>query len=278
MPRPPLQLASPRAPGPAPVVLRVDAARMITALVLIAFAAEWALVLADATINYAKWTELSPIRRFFNITREDGLASWFGVTQTWMAALTLGLITWVVARGGAPRWKVRAWGAVTLFFGYMAMDDGSKLHERLGSAFDEYAADHGPSEQVLALFPSYPWQLLVLPFFVGMGLFMAWFLWRELAERRPRLMVAAAVGLMAAAVVLDFFEGMDPEDALNLHTHIRLAFGLSEYDVSHFSKSIEECMEMMSITLLWAVFLRFLAGAAPELRVVLGPPAGGAPG
>lgn len=272
MQRSSLQLASPRAPGPAPVVFHIDAARAITALVLIAFATEWALVLADATINYAKWTDLSPIRRFFNITREDGLASWFGVTQTWMAALTLGLITWVVARSGAPRWKARAWGAVALFFGYMAMDDGSKLHERLGSAFDEYAESHGPSERVLELFPSYPWQVLVLPFFVGMGLFMAWFLWRELAEWRPRLMVAAAVGLMGAAVVLDFFEGMDPENALNLHTHIRLAFDLSEYDVSHFSKSIEECMEMMSITLLWAVFLRFLAGAAPELRFVLHPP------
>lgn len=271
MPRTPLRLISARheVTAPAPAVLSLDAKKAITALVVVCFALEWGLVLADATLNYAKWTELSPIRRFFNITREDGVASWFAVTQTWTAALTLALLTWVVAKSAAPRWKARAWGAVCLFFGYMAMDDGSKLHERLGSAFAEYAESHVPSEEALALFPSYPWQLLVLPFFAGMGLFMAWFLWRELAAWRPRLMVAAAVGLMAAAVGLDFFEGMDPEHALNAHTHIRVAFELTEYDVSHFSKSIEECMEMMSITLLWAVFLGVLARAAPDLRVEL---------
>jgi len=256
-------------PDPRPVILQVDPGKLIATVFLTCVGIEVGLVIADATINYAEWSELSPVRRFFNITREDGVASWFAVTQTWMEAVTLALLTWIAAASGEGRRKVAAWSILTAFFGYMAMDDGAKFHERVGSAFKD-AAESGAvaNEAALSLFPSYPWQLLFIPFFASVGLFMAVFLWREIDALGPRLMVAAAVGLMAAAVGLDFFEGMDPEHPLNAHTHIRETWGLTDYDVSHFSKSFEEFFEMLSNTLLWCVFLGRLRHMAPDLRFI----------
>ena len=53
---------------------------------------ELSLVVLDAVVNYGELTELGPLKRLFNITREDGLATWFMVTQTFVAALVLWLI------------------------------------------------------------------------------------------------------------------------------------------------------------------------------------------
>ena len=55
----------------------------------------------------------------------------------------------------------------------MAVDDGAQLHERLGSTFKAMREDVGSS---LDFFPSYPWQILFLPIFGTLGLFMLWFL------------------------------------------------------------------------------------------------------
>lgn len=251
----------------APVVMRIEPGKLIATVFLTCVGIEIGLVVADATINYADMIDSSPIQRFFNSTREDGLASWFAVTQTWMEALTLGLLTWIASRTNAGTGKVLGWGILTLFFGYMAMDDGAKFHERMGSAFQEAVADGAfLSEATFAMFPSYTWQLLFLPFFGSLGLFMAVFLWREIEALGPRLMVLAAVGLMALAVGMDFFEGMDPEHPMNIHTMIRQSPDITAYDVSHFSKSFEEFFEMLANTLLWCVFLGRLPHMAPDLR------------
>jgi hypothetical protein len=196
------------------------------------------------------------------------VATWFAVTQTWMAALTLWLIVLALHHEYAPRWRQAGWALIAAFFSYMSMDDGSKLHERVGSAVAELGGRDAAGtalDALLMVFPSYTWQLLFVPAFGAMGLFIAAFLWREVSGR-PRWLVFAALGLLAAAVGLDFIEGMDPEDPLNLHEHIRAAWALTAYDVSHFSKSLEEFMEMFANTLLWAVFCLQLASRAPELR------------
>ncbi len=49
---------------------------------------EIAFVLLDYHVNYGRLTEIGAIRRLTNIAREDGLASWFGTTQTLLVALT----------------------------------------------------------------------------------------------------------------------------------------------------------------------------------------------
>jgi len=251
--------------------LEVNARRVITVLLLTMVTTEVFFVLADAIINVERLTELGPVRRFFNITREDGIASWFGTTQTWMVGLTAVFLYAIVRAGDAERWRRVGWAIIAIFLLYMAMDDGSEFHERIGSSVRSLIqGDNADSEtRQVGFFPSYTWQLVFLPIFAAFGLFMLWFLNRELQVVRDKLIVVAAIGLLVLAVVADFFEGLAADHPLNLHRWISAAWNLDIYDVRHYFKSLEEFMEMLSMTLLWVVFLRHLVRIAPSVNLRL---------
>ncbi len=70
-----------------------------------------------------------------------------------------------------------AWAILASFFTFMAADDGAAIHERLGSTFELMAksANTETGNTLLAYFPSYAWQIVVLPFYAAMGLFMLLF-------------------------------------------------------------------------------------------------------
>ena len=152
--------------------IRVDVRRLTALLIGTCLAIEIGLVLADAIINYGRLIDLGMIRRLVNITREDALASWFGVMLTWMVALTVWL-TYVVVRGQTTARKRRAgWLILALLFTYMALDDGTEIHERMGSAYKEIfqpeqlekVDSEGEQVRGLSYYPSYPWHLLFVPF------------------------------------------------------------------------------------------------------------------
>jgi len=224
----------------------------------------WSL---DYFVNYSEWTDIGAIRRMCNMTREDGLASWFQVSQTLLAGLTALLIWSSVARSGAGRWHVRGWLLVSLFFLYLAIDDGAQVHERIGTAFDTLREDgDGPA----MFFPSYAWQIVFVPLLGSIGIFMFVFLWRVLGSRSARFAVVLAIVLQVAAVGLDFQEGLEPDHPLNVYTVIverwdftefaDREFGETPFDtVTHFSQSLEEGIEMLSVSIFWALFVRHLA-------------------
>jgi hypothetical protein len=273
--------------------LRMRPRAIIAAVVVVMVALEVAVLLLDYHVNYARFTEIGGLRRMCNITREDGVASWLAVTQTTLVAATLWLMVAVTRSRGRRRLVVAGWVVMALFFSYMSLDDGSKLHERVGSAVVEISERPPPEgeptswlTELVELFPSYGWQLVFLPAFGAMGLFTLVFLWSELALPAERRLVVVAIGLFVLAVGLDFIEGLEEDHAWNAYTWIaqdnaaleRFAqdrFGRDAYTaLRHFSKAIEECLEMLANTLLWAAFLGHLfreAGSAVTLRI-------GAPG
>ncbi len=226
--------------------------------------AELLFVLLDATVNYAKFTSYDTIRRLFNITREDSLATWFMVTQTFVAAQVLWL-TFLLQRSHGAAWRrIAGWGFLASFFTYMAADDGAKIHERFGTMFSIAYGD-GKSDdansllgQIQTLFPSYEWQLVALPLLVGAGLFMLFFLWREFHARAERQLLLLATACMALAVGLDFVEGLEVDHALNMQVWIRDVFELRLSMIRHYAKSLEEFLEMLGISLLLMLFLRHL--------------------
>ena len=258
-----------------PVKLTVDSEQLARRVLLFCITVEILFVFLDYHINYSEWTQIGAMRRMFNIAREDGLASWFATTQTLMAGLTLGLIYLAVKKRLGARWEATGWLVLASFFIYMAIDDGAQLHERLGSTFAAMREDAGSS---LDFFPSYTWQLIFLPFFGALGLFMLVFLWRQLDSTSSRVLLLTAISFQVFAVGMDFVEGLDPEHRWNLYTAIsdrydlepwtQARFGETAYDaLQHFSRSGEEALEMAAISILWFLFLRHLGVAAGEVRI-----------
>jgi hypothetical protein len=189
-----------------------------------------------------------------------------------MAGLTLWLIYLFVKRQAKPTWKVMGWLILALLFTYMAIDDGAQIHERVGTAIKRGAGSS------LNFFPSYTWHLVFVPVFGALGLFALVFLWQELQQRHARMLVITAICLFVIAVGMDFVEGLDRYHPWNIYTWISerndleswtaRRFGKSAYDtLRHFSRSIEETIEMLAITILWFLFLRHLAVVAGNLRV-----------
>ena len=234
----------------------VDTGRFLWVIFLSCLIIEIALVYLDLTVNWLRWSEYGPIRRLFNITREDGLASWFAITQTFLVALSAWFI-YLMTTAQNTSWHRRiGWLLVAVFFTYMAIDDGAAVHERLGSTFKQ---SHG-----IGAFPSYAWQLLFLPFFAVMGCFLLYFLWRELTTAKERWIIVTAIGCFVVAVILDFIEGMD-----DAYRWLINNLSWQESTIKHFSKSIEEFIEMMGMSLFLVSFLGFIAqGGHVSVRFV----------
>jgi len=246
------------------VRINVNGQYLPTRIFLFCLIVELLLVALDAFINYGRFIDIGPIRRLFNITREDGLATWFMVTQTFLAGLVLWLIAMVQRSRSASRSNWLSWGFLSGFFIYMSADDAAEIHERLGSTFkkllrsNENETSDSLLAQVQGLFPSYDWQLVMLPILASAGMFMIIFLLTEIRDRKSRTILFSAVSIMAIAVLLDFFEGLDKGHAWNLQGWIKETFRLSDYTVRHFLKSIEEFLEMCSISLLLMLFTTHL--------------------
>jgi hypothetical protein len=254
------------------VSLQFRSGRAARVLFLSCLAVEIALVLLDYHVNYGRLTDSGALRRLTNIAREDGLASWFGTTQTLLVGLTAWVL-WLAARlDGAPRWRRGGWLLVAALFTYMAVDDGAQLHERLGSA---YSSAGGAGS---AWFPSFTWQVILVPALGTALVFASLFLWKELRSRRALVLIGAALVMFAAAVALDFFEGLAPGHPWNPYRALVERYDLSGFTrarfrqspfatVLHFSRSIEEFLEMLANTCFWAALVGHMGTALPTVRL-----------
>ena len=193
-------------PALAAVEVAVNAPGLIRVVLLVCLALEIAFVLLDYFVNFGRLTDIGALRRMTNIAREDGLASWFGTTQTLLVALTVWSIVLVVRAQRASWPRQVGWAVVALLFTYMAIDDGAQLHERVGTVVRALRGQTDPA--ALQWFPSYTWQIVFVPVFGGVGLAVAGFLWRELPDRVGVGLVFAALTCFVLAVGLDFVEGL----------------------------------------------------------------------
>ena len=258
---------------PAPARFGLDAGRLASRL---RFGMLWAAAMVvglDAWLYLGAARPRTALARWFDATSEIGLASWLAVTQVGLLALTAWAAAALARATGASRPRVVGWTVLACFFSYLALDDGTRLHEAVGAAVqDAGVAGDG------AWFPSYGWQLALGPVFVGLGAFMVAFLWRELRAPRQRWAVVGAAGLMGTAVALDFVDGLAPLHPWNLYTRLvlgldltpaaRAAFGMGGLEaVVHVSRAVEEALEIAAITLVWAAVVQHLPALAPSVTV-----------
>ncbi len=271
-----------------PVQWALNPDKIALRLLIFCGSCELLFLILDYHVNFGRGVSVVGIRELANLAREDSLSSWFAYTQTLLIGLTLWLTYLLVRRDAAP-WSRRGWVILASFFTYMAVDDGAKLHERFGSTIRRVLQGEGGEGnstniggKAFEIFPSYSWQITFLPVFVALGCFTLWFLWTELNQRRMRFVVVAALGCFVTAVFMDFIEGLEPDHPLNFYTHINRSLDLDDWAIvrfrnsgydtlRHFSKTVEESLEMFGNSLMWFVFVTNLGRVATELRVRFSP-------
>ena len=204
------------------------------------------------------------IDRALRLANEYGLApilyaigNWFTSTQTLAIAVLL-FVIWYVERGWAKAGntdirQTNGWGILGCCFTYLALDDATKMHERLGTAGEILAEEHNASG-VFDWFQSYSWHIVVLPVLCIMGLYILWFLWKRLQDKTSRMLMISAFAVLAFAIFMDYFEGLDLP-------------AYSSYSAKHMMKLVEETLEMFGMTLFLVTFLRHLV--RDKMRIVI---------
>jgi hypothetical protein len=207
-----------------------------------------------------------------NITREDSLSNWFSGIQ----AIAVGAVIWLTAisvrkqmQGNHYRRKFYCWAGIGSFFIYLGIDDAIKFHERMGTASkvllfqDDDTSGAGVLGSVYDAFPSYTWQMIFGPFFMAIGIFIVWFLWKALEPRRLWCWFLVGISLYAVAIGLDFVEGLDSEP----YEGIAAFFYTEEYRIEHLSKTLEEFLEMLGTTTFLIVFLKNIFRLSREWKI-----------
>lgn len=243
--------------------------RLTTWILFGALGLQVLFVLGDIVMNRMALVDIGAVRRFWNIAREDGVASWFGTTQTWTIGLTALLLYLVVPKVERPAWRRRGWLVVGLVLLYLAMDDGAELHERVGTTVREIWGDPDAEGRGIAGFPSYAWQVVFAPLLAAFGLFVLAFTYSEMRDRSDRMFVVASMALLVFAVGLDFMEGLDLDSSLNAQGYLVRNLDWDADSVRHYAKALEEFVEMFAMTLLWVGMLRHLGRVSPRFSFSL---------
>ncbi|WP_210394952.1 hypothetical protein [Motiliproteus sediminis] len=241
--------------------MTVDTAAMTRRLFWGLLAAEVLLVLLDAVITYGQLVEDRYIRRLFNITREDSIPNWFSSMQFLLISLAAWWAFFVHRCRFSPRWQLLGWWLVAAGFLFLSLDDGSRLHERVGAwVAESYSQTDTVAGSLVDANPSYTWHLVMGPFFALGGLFVLGFVMTQLNSVRQRLLFVAGVGCFIVSQGMDFLEGIDA-----VVEQVRAALDVDTYDVTHFAKSAEEFIEMLGQSLILVVFVRHLGCIGAEM-------------
>ena len=227
------------------------------------------LAVCDAVFNFMNPFDSLQIRRIFNIAKEGSVPSFFSVFLLVGVAFWAFCFSWIhSARLGTLRkWL---WLFVGCLFLFLAVDDASQVHERLGSFFRKYVEAASESGQqhwgdgILDWHGSYSWHVAVLPFIAlaGMGMFL--FLWFELGDARGRGLLSLGIFCFVLAIGIDYLEGLD-----TFFVTIGKPLNVSDYFIDHFCKLIEECLEMIGAVLIGGALLRHLLNSTSRVEVTL---------
>ena len=99
-------------------LIKIDQDKMLWWLIPGLLTVEIAILMLDALVTELGWIPIGAARRFFNITREDGIPNFFSSFQMLSVGVVLLLITLVVSRQnrGSRSRVVLGWGLVTGLF------------------------------------------------------------------------------------------------------------------------------------------------------------------
>lgn len=212
---------------------------------------ELALVLLDYIFNFSLIVETKQIRRIFNIARETSLPTWFSSLQFLLVGISFALV-----------YKVRKkilWLLFSGFFSFLSMDDASSIHERLGTIYKSMV--HAQATETANNMQSYGWQMLIAPIYAIIGVALFIFIWTEL-KTKARLEFFIGLVIYALAISMDYLEGID-----SFFPMIREMTGYTTYTISHYSKTIEEFLEMLGTSIILCSALKTFLDSTKSIHI-----------
>ena len=229
--------------------IEFDSRRTLLFVFFFLLALELLMFILDIFVNWNEFADRESIRDMFSTTQEHSIAGWFAATQTFIVALAAWAIFFISKKTDASTWQRAGWFVIAAFFSYLSVDDGAAIHEHLGSGLKQTAI----IGEAIASYDSYSWHVVILPFFIAMGCFILFFLWRELAHINEKLGTLAAFSCLGFAIIQDYIEGSTEE-----YDWFEINYDMDAETILHFAKSLEECAEMLGMTIFLVVFLSHL--------------------
>lgn len=201
------------------------------------------LVVCDTVLTFHDITGYYVFHRVFDMTREETIPNWYASILLFCMGLTSLLIYVVQRASGVLRPDASPWLFFAGFFTFLSMDDGAKIHERLGSFFRDLT-EEGEGifwifQDALETASTWGWQFFVLPVFLFVGFFML--IWGYQHVRNPETHRWVLIGglCIAAALGLDYVEGLVEYDVVSIKER-----ALSEDTIAHYQRVLEEFLEM----------------------------------
>lgn len=214
----------------------------------ILLALEVLVVVLDIVFCVYRVTNLSPIRRFLDMTREESVGTWVSS----MLFLLIGVQCFLLSLSIDPnesKWRKLDWYVFSVFFIFLSIDDAARIHERFGSAFAILVDKSKPDTFLYKVghwFPSYYWQLLYMPLLATMALCLFLLIFLKSKDSFLKLTIFLGFGLLGFSQCIDFVEGLDPD-----YRMIRDLFSIRFTTADHFVKIFEEFLEMLGLTVIF---------------------------
>jgi len=205
----------------------------------------------DSLVNSYSHDIPNKIRVLFDITLEANIPTWYSSVIALFVGLTGLLIVQHYYRLKQTS-KIIIWSIISLFFIYMSMDDTSQFHERIATAWANYANSTNDtlSSTLAGNFESYYWQLLFLPIFGLIGFVMLYVIKTEFKNALAKKLFIAGLSCFVIAVGLDYIDGVDRYyDFVIQNTSIQFKA------LEHLSRAVEEMIEMIGLGLIFTSLL-----------------------
>ena len=200
------------------------------------------LVACDSVLTFHDVTGYYVFNRVFDMTREESIPNWYASILLFCIALTCA-VTYTIQRRRVDRRDALPWVFFAGFFTFLSMDDGAKIHERLGSFFRELAEEGDGVftvfQPVLEAASTYSWQIFVLPVFLFFAFFILLWGFNNISVRETHRWILLGGFFIAIALGLDYFEGLVDNGAIDLEGR-----PLSVNTIEHYQRVLEEFSEM----------------------------------
>ncbi len=213
------------------------------------FIQAWLVILHFRLAGHAT-ANVRVIGQAFDLMRESSIPTAFAALQAMIACVIAGIIARVARKNGSTKRRWLGWLGVMAIFLIIAADDAAAIHERVNAIVSLELIER-------LQYPSYPWHVIFVPFFVVALLVTLWTVRADLT-----LTLAQKISLVVALLCFALSQSFDFAEGWEMMTRT-----LGDPIPTQLTQMmlVEEIMEMIGTTLFIYVFLTTLLHNLPQL-------------